>query len=65
MDRIYAVRADDPKDIIWENMALSDSWRLARRLLTVIVSIVMIVMNFFVCYFINTVKSNMHSVIRA
>lgn len=65
MDRIYPVRADDPKDIIWENMALSDCWKLARRILTIIVSLVMIVMNFFVCYFINTVKSNMQSAIRA
>lgn len=58
MDRIYATRADDPNDIVWENMALSDCWRFGRRCCTVIIALAFIVFNFFAVFYINTIKSN-------
>ena len=58
MEKINVIRADDPKEIIWENMALTNCWRIGRRILTVIVAIAFIIFNFFTCFYLNTLKSN-------
>ena len=58
LDRIYVERADDPKDIIWENLALTDCWQFGRRVLTVVIALAFIVFNFFAVFYLNTIKTN-------
>ena len=61
MDKITAVRADDPNDVIWENTSYSNCWRFGRRILTVIIAFVFIMVSMFSLVYINAVKNNAQS----
>ncbi len=58
MDRIFAERADDPNDVIWENASVSNCSRFGRRILTGIIAAVFIMVNIFALVYINSVKNN-------
>lgn len=61
MDKITAVRADDPKDVIWENASYSNCWRFGRRILTFIIALTFIMVTVFSLVYINAVKNNAQS----
>ena len=58
MDKVYPLRADEPNDILWEHLALTDCWRFGRRLLTIIIGLSFNIFCLFICLYINTIKSN-------
>lgn len=58
MDQITAVRADDPKDVIWENASNSNCFRFGWQLLTGIIAFVFVMANIFALVYINSMKNN-------